>query len=280
MNIYAPTHRPDHPSFWRRILDEHSALNLPNPDFMLRDFNIMEDPIDRVLANPDNQAAVAALRELRLAWNLEDTWRHLHPRDCAYTYRATSNGQQIMSRLDRIYIARHLRPLTFDWKLEPSLVPTDHWLVKVKYAPLDAPLIGKGRWTWPLHSLSNPHLLEAVSEHGLKLQEDLAHLSTHNVERSTSNPQLLWNECKKDFSLIAKKHMRESYHKISTCIDLLEKDRKQLTRHPNFDTDNDLRTREAILANELDHLRKIKSLFGNFFHQIMFGGDLYLGGAK
>ena len=164
-----------------------------------------------------------------------------------------------MSRLDRIYVAKHLRPLTLDWKIEPSLVPTDHWLAKVKYAPLDAPFIGKGRWTWPLHSLNNVHLLEAVSERGLKLQEDLDHLSTHDIKRSTSNPQLLWSECKKDFGLIAKKYMRESYHKISTCIDLLKKDRKQLTMLPDFDADNDLRTREAILANELDHLRKVKA---------------------
>ena len=164
-----------------------------------------------------------------------------------------------MSRLDRIYIARHLHPLTYDWKLEPSLVPTDHWPVKVKYAPLDAPFIGKGQWTWPLHSLNNKRLLEAVSERGLKLQEDLACLSTHNIERSTSNPQLLWNKCKKDFSMIAKKHMRDSYHKISTRIKHLEKDRKQLTEHPNFEVDNDLRVREAILANELDHLGKAKA---------------------
>jgi hypothetical protein len=164
-----------------------------------------------------------------------------------------------MSRLDRIYIAKHLCPLTFDWKIELSLVLTDHWLVKVKYAPFNAPFIGKGWWTWPLHSLNNEHLLNAVSECGLKLQEDLVCLSTHNIDRSTSNPQLLWNECKKDFSMIAKKHMRESYHKISTCIDLLEKDRKQLMKHPNFNIDNDLRTRKAILANELDHLRKVKA---------------------
>ena len=93
VNVYAPTHRPSHPSFWGKVRDEHGALNLPNPDFLLGDFNVMEDPIDRVPANPDNQAAIAALRELRLAWNLEDTWRHLHPQDCAYTYRATANGQ-------------------------------------------------------------------------------------------------------------------------------------------------------------------------------------------
>ena len=42
VNVYAPTHRPSHPSFWKKILDEHTALNLPNPDFLLGDFNVME----------------------------------------------------------------------------------------------------------------------------------------------------------------------------------------------------------------------------------------------
>ena len=79
-------------------------------------------------------------------------------------YHTIANGQQIMLRLDCIYIARHLRSFTYDWKLEPSIVPTDHWLVKVKYAPLDTPFIGKGWWMWPLHSLNNKHLLEALNE--------------------------------------------------------------------------------------------------------------------
>jgi hypothetical protein len=131
--------------------------------------------------------------------------------------------------------------------------------VKVKYTPLNAPFIGKGWWTWPLHSLNNECLLEVVSECGLKLQEDLAHLSTHNIERSTSNPQLLWNECKKDFTMIAKKHMRDSYYKISTHIEHLKKDHKQLTDHLNFRVDNNLQFYKAILANELDHLVKVKA---------------------
>jgi len=259
VNVYAPTHKHSHPPFWAKLRDEHSALQLPNPDFLLGDFNVTEDPIDRAPAHPDDQAAVTALRELRLAWNLEDTWRHFHPRECAYTYRATNNGQQIQSRLDRIYIAARLSPLTLDWKIEPSPVPTDHWLTKVKYAPNDAPFIGKGRWTWPLHSLNNERLLEAVSVRGTKFEEDLDYLKTHNIERSISNPQLLWNECKKDFSIIAKKHVRSSYHKISSRIEHLEKDRKQLTEHPDFDESNDMRTREAFLANELEHLEKVQA---------------------
>ena len=54
------------------------------------------------------------------------------------------NGQEIKSCLDRIYITNRLTTLTFDWAIAPSLVPTDHWLVAVKYAPKDAPDIGKG----------------------------------------------------------------------------------------------------------------------------------------
>lgn len=259
INVYAPTHKPSHPSFWAKLRDEHSTHHLPNPDFLLGDFNVTEDPIDRAPVHPDDQATATALRELRLTWNLEDTWRHLHPRECEYTYRATVNGQQIQSRLDRIYIARHLSPLTFDWKFTQSPVPTDHWLVKVKFAPKDAPFIGKGRWTWPLHSLNNEHLLEAVSERGVKLQDDLNHLKSHNTERSISNPLSLWEEFKKDLSAIAKKHLRGSYNKISTCIKQLEKDHKELTEHPDFNDNNDLRMHEAFLANELEHLEKVKT---------------------
>ena len=79
VNVYAPTHRPSHPSFWTKLRDNHSALHLLNPDFLLGDFNVTEDPIDRAPVHPDDEAAVMALRDLRLAWNLEDTWRHLHP---------------------------------------------------------------------------------------------------------------------------------------------------------------------------------------------------------
>jgi len=134
-----------------------------------------------------------------------------------------------------------------------------HWLVKVRYAPNDAPFIGKGRWTWPLHALNNERLLEAVSERGIKFEEDLDNLKTQNTERSISNSQTLWNKCKKDFATIAKKHMRNSHHKLSSRIECLEKDRKQLTEHPDFEESNDMRVREAFLANKLEHLEKVKA---------------------
>ena len=53
--------------------------------------------------------------------------------------------------------------------------------------------------------------------------------------------------------------MRDSYHKISTHIELLKKDRKQLIENLDFRIDNNLQVREAILANELNHLVKVKA---------------------
>ena len=224
VNIYVPTHKPRHLAFWTKICDEHTAQNLMLPDFMLGNFNMIEDPIDRAPAHPDDHTTAAALRDLQIAWGLQDAWQLLYLHDLAYTYCTMAGDQQTQLRLDCIYIKNTLVPLTFNWKIEQAPVPTDHWLVKVKYTPADASFIGKRWWTWPLHMLDNDQLLEAVSEWGIKLQEDLNHLRSHNTERTTSNPQLLWKDFKKDISMIAKKHTCNSYHKLGSHINHLEKD--------------------------------------------------------
>jgi hypothetical protein len=66
---------------------------------MLGDFNITEDPIDRAPHRPDDLVAMAALRDLRIAWNLQDTWRLLNPNTCAYTYRALCKAADTIGRL-------------------------------------------------------------------------------------------------------------------------------------------------------------------------------------
>jgi len=226
---------------------------------MLGDFNITEDPIDRTPVHPDDLAATTALRNLQIAWDLQDVWRHLHPNTCTYTYRASLDDQQIHSRIDRIYIRKPLIPHTFGWEIKQSPIPTNHWMVKVKFAPRDAPYVGKGCWTWPLHSLTDGCLLNLISERGIQLQSDLDGLRTNSTDRSISNPQRLWENFKLDIQQIAKKHSCKSFHKISTRIALIKKDRKQLTDCPDFNENDDLRFQEALLASELEHLEKVRA---------------------
>ncbi len=73
------------------------------------------------------------------------------------------------SRLDRIYATRRHTPALFNWKMGPTPMPTDHWLVSVKFAPKDTPDIGKGQWTWPLPSLKDETLIEKVIRQGIDL---------------------------------------------------------------------------------------------------------------
>jgi hypothetical protein len=48
-------------------------------------------------------------------------------------------------RCNRIYTARRHKHNLFDWKAGPTVVPMDHELVSVKFAPKDMLLIGPER---------------------------------------------------------------------------------------------------------------------------------------
>jgi exonuclease III len=144
INVYAPNNRNDNERFWKKLQTRASNENIPNPDFLLGDFNITEDPIDRSPPKHDNASAVDALRELRRKLNVHDKWRHTYSKAREFTYRATHNQKQIKSRLDWIYTGSRSTPHTYGWTITPSTVLTDHWMASVKFALKDAPHIGKG----------------------------------------------------------------------------------------------------------------------------------------
>jgi ribonuclease HI/exonuclease III len=259
LNVYAPNDRSAHSDFWEKVETQRRSRRLPRPDFMLGDLNVTEDPIDRSPPRLDDPSAIDALRETRNAWDIQDAWRLTHPNERAYTYRANANGQQIKSRLDRIYISSQLIQQTFHWEMTPAPVPTDHDLVMVKYAPLDAPEIGKGRWTLPLHMTENEEFLDTIIKRGMTLQTDLDTLQRNTPERSTANPQQLWKTFKTDIQNTAKKMMKDIHYKLNTRIRLLEKDKKALANDPRADTCNNIRTSEAMVTNQLSHLIKKKA---------------------
>jgi exonuclease III len=191
LNVYVPTNRAMQKPFWENIETVRTERRLARPEFVLGDFNVTEDKIDRAPAHLDNKAATEAFRKIRLSWEIQDAWRHTHPNERSFTYRAGSGEQQIQSRLDRIYVARHLQQHTFNWKIETSVVPTDHWLVQMRYAPNDAPYTGKGRWTWLLTQIDNQITIEKIVKQGIQLQTDMSDQKSTNTDRNISNPQTL-----------------------------------------------------------------------------------------
>ncbi|KAH8978487.1 hypothetical protein EDB92DRAFT_1937538 [Lactarius akahatsu] len=179
INVYAPNNKSEHPTFWERVDTASQAYGLGRPNFLLGDFNLVEDPIDWAPAHQDDANA--------------DTWRHHNPTDRCFTYRANVNSQQIQSRIDRIYIARRTAELTYDWKIAPTSVPMDHWITMVKYAPTEAPVLGNGRWSLKPHMLNDKKVLKEIDKRGIALEDRLIEIQRNNPPRDNANPQLLNN---------------------------------------------------------------------------------------
>jgi hypothetical protein len=70
LNMYVPTNRAVQKPFWEGIDDARRDNNIPRPEFVLGDFNITEDKIDRAPAHLDNKTATDALRKIRLEWEI------------------------------------------------------------------------------------------------------------------------------------------------------------------------------------------------------------------
>ena len=72
MNIYASVQNHKQLVFWANVETEQHAQHLPYPNFLLEDFNITKDLINRSPPSADNQAATDILREIRLLWEIQD----------------------------------------------------------------------------------------------------------------------------------------------------------------------------------------------------------------
>ncbi len=74
LTIYAPNNPTENKQFWESLLQIWNEKNLPIPDFILGDTNIVEDMIDRLPCHRDNAGATQALSELKSLLQLKDGW--------------------------------------------------------------------------------------------------------------------------------------------------------------------------------------------------------------
>ncbi|KAG1799824.1 Endonuclease/exonuclease/phosphatase [Suillus plorans] len=227
LNIYTPNNHAQHPEFWGKISQTWYEKNLPSPDFMMGDFNITEDILDRAPARPDNDNATEALRDLRHQLNVQDTWRLNNPTSRLFTYNSNTNS---LSRLDRIYTAPSHERNTHNWESCTSVIPLDHRMVSVRHAPVNAPYIGKGRWTWPTSLLHDKKLIKTISTLGKLTQQKI--LYPQYPRHETENPQYFWESFKNQISQEARKAAKEHLNKIRSHIERLESDLEKTRNGP------------------------------------------------
>ena len=250
MNIYAPNDLAQHPLFWSKVVDLWSTKHLPSPHMMTGDFNIVEDPIDWAPARADSGPATAALRTCRQAIGLQDVWRQSFPDERIFSYISPHNT---MSRIDRIYACPELGMHLSDWTVESTEIPSDHRMTLVRFAPQNAPFIGKGRWSWPLGLLHDKPLNEKIHSLGIVLQEKLKDLPPND---RASNAQTLWQHFKDDIKKEACTVAKSQLSKISKRIVALKKDLAEASRSTALDEEEPARTNVIALDREIDHLEK------------------------
>ena len=235
MNIYAPTDLRAHLEFWKELEEQWDHLNLPAPTLMLGNFNLTEDPLDRAPTRCDYELAVSALRDCRQALNVQDTWRQTHPMDCCFTYTSANNA---LSRIDRIYTQPEISQFLYDWSIDASQVPTDHKVLLVKYAPGDAPFIGKGQWSWSLGLLHDTALMKRITTLGQSLQNEI---NTLSEDDRSKNLQTLWESFKVDIRKEAKAAVRAQLAKIERKKTNLKKDLTAMLCLETLDSEEDTR---------------------------------------
>ena len=112
--VYAPNTGPDRVNLFSQLHDDAAAYNDSNDDdldcIICGDFNCIVDPtLDKVGGTTGSTSSTSLAGSQQLsAWTsyerTTDAWRLLHPLSIETTWRQGNVG----SRIDRIYVSRHL----------------------------------------------------------------------------------------------------------------------------------------------------------------------------
>ena len=250
LNVYAPNDLQKHPQFWLELERRWSDLHLPQPDFLMGDFNLTEDPLDRTPVRPDNENAILALRSCRHMLDVRDSWRQSSPTERTFTFTTTSHT---MSRIDRIYAREDIEENLTNWSHDVSGIPSDHKMVSVRFAPTSAPFIGKDRWSWPLGLLHDKELNKKIINMGQETQTKMNNLTNHD---RTTNAQTIWQDFKDNIKQEATKSAKKQIPKINRRLNALQKDLKETYQRESLDSSLHTRTDAEQLEKEIEHLEK------------------------
>lgn len=98
--VYAPNDSEKSlADFYDSLADLFLNYNLPTPDLLFGDLNMVEESIDRLPESEDAAAVIRAHRRIKSLLGLQDGWRNEHPDEKEFTY---SHVDGHMSRIDRI----------------------------------------------------------------------------------------------------------------------------------------------------------------------------------
>jgi ribonuclease HI/exonuclease III len=259
LNIYGPNKAQEQTEFWPLIQSKLLTLAPWSPDFMLGDFNVTEEDLDRAPPRADDWRATDALRDFRIQFNLSDSWRETFPLQPAYTFRSHSRGADgvsrfSQSRLDRIYVKRNADDHVFEWDHTPCEVPTDHDLVSVRFSPENAPEIGPGRPTMPVYMVHRGELMAKIEAKGEELLN--RYIFGAIDKESGLELQRSFETYKTEIGKLWMKEHKEGRLRMDARIKFLQQATKNLVGSGDFGSNEHKRSEEAMINKEIKHLYK------------------------
>ncbi|KAJ7763069.1 Endonuclease/exonuclease/phosphatase [Mycena metata] len=237
---------PNDPTENARFLDIlETKLRRRKPDFVLGDFNMVEDAIDRMPHHKDANVVTEAMLEFKSKLHLIDGWRRAFPDLKSYTFLHAATGSQ--SRIDRVLLTENMMKYTYDWTIESPGIHTDHQLLSMKYSDPNLPFIGKGRWVLPLRLLKDKKVMEQVYALGKEMEARLEGLGDNRSDED--NPQKIWKSFKDEITELFRERDK-------VMVPKMEKDIKSLKEKMNKTLNNPLigeeerRTEESPLHED------------------------------
>ncbi|KAJ7646302.1 Endonuclease/exonuclease/phosphatase, partial [Mycena polygramma] len=245
LGVYAPNQPRENAEFWKTIREffetNENNPNVPRPDLMGGDMNMVEDGIDRLPAHSDPNDPVIEMDLLKSYLGLIDGWRRTFPTRREYTYaQSRHNGNGSQSRIDRICIRRDLFEQSYEWRIKTTGIYTDHRMVSVRITRENAPETGAGRWVWPTHIIRDKELTNFIHEKGIQLQNDLEEARNRPVRDPNSNVQTLWRDFKVEIGQMARQRSKVVIPKIQQTIKNLEGQLKEIMNDASLSEDERL----------------------------------------
>ncbi|KAJ7454129.1 hypothetical protein FB451DRAFT_1011384, partial [Mycena latifolia] len=175
--------------------------HLPLPSVVLGDWNFVEDARDRI--SGDKPETSPDFNRMKSLLQLEDGWRNTFPDDRQYTCiqrRAdpiTGLQHVSRSRLDRIYVHHNISDSCRGWKIDQTVVRSDHSLAAMQLVCREEQKPGRGRFSLPLYLLKTRKFTTEIQRLGKNLQTECDNLR-QAPRRDDYNVQTLWAQFKRD----------------------------------------------------------------------------------
>ncbi|KAJ7191839.1 Endonuclease/exonuclease/phosphatase, partial [Mycena pura] len=219
---YAPTESDDAKvKYWNDMCNLWLTTDLPVPDVIGGDFNLVTDQLDRFPHHADPDAVVAAYLRFARLLEIKDGWRLNNPDKKAYTH---VNTRGTMSRIDWLLVSPTLMKNCHNWEMSDfSGSLTDHKMVSVQISAPGAPYIGKGRWAMPQFLLYDTDFMSYAMEEACDLQD-----SMDLVRTNIDNAQIRHKKFKDTVQDFAKKRAKTAVGATAQKKKSLEGEREEL----------------------------------------------------